>query len=421
MTQIETSAITRAVTNDFPVATTNGGGMIEVAQSRAAQEVQAAMLVAQRFPRDQNRAFTRIMSACKRKSLAERACYMYPKGGQNVTGPSIRLAETLAREWGNMDFGIVELEQSPGESIMMSYAWDLETNTRATKIFTVKHLRHTKKGAYNLDDPREIYEMTANQGARRLRACILAIIPGDIVEAALDQCDRTLEGASNEPLQDRVRNLLSAFTEQGVTQEMVETRMGHNIAATTYQEFANLYKVYVAIKDGFGVREDYFTVPTRVNETSAAIADTVNGAKAPPAPEPAPTPPPPAPAATTATTPAPQAASTSAAPGRRRPAARQDSAPVTTSPTPQVPETAPQQEPPAADGSTPEMRTEAFFEGKSDEDIVLFINSQLDLRPKLVGQLKQAHNVAFVAKATPEKRRELAWAIKMAIENTPES
>lgn len=152
----------------------------EMMVNRQAQEVQAAMVIAKRFPRNEVDSFNRILRSCQRKSLAETATYEYPRGGAKVTGPSIRLAEAMAQNWGNIDFGITELEQSNGESQVMAYAWDLETNTRQTKIFTVPHIRGTKKGNIPLTDPRDIYEMVANQGARRLRACILGIIPGDL-------------------------------------------------------------------------------------------------------------------------------------------------------------------------------------------------------------------------------------------------
>ncbi|PWW19485.1 hypothetical protein DFO73_12055 [Cytobacillus oceanisediminis] len=64
----------------------------------------------------------------------------------------------------------------------MAYAWDLETNVRQEKVFTVKHSRKAKGSITKLDDPRDIYELVANNGARRLRSYILGIIPGDIVE-----------------------------------------------------------------------------------------------------------------------------------------------------------------------------------------------------------------------------------------------
>lgn len=233
-------------------------GMIEVASSRVAQEVQASMAIAKRFPRDEQASIDKILNACRRPMLAEQAQYEYPKGGTKVTGASIRLAETIAQCWGNIDFGIVELEQRDGESVMMSYAWDLESNTRQTKIFTVPHEMHTKNGVKMLSDPRDIYELTANQGARRLRACILGIIPGDVQDVALEACEKTLKGKSKEPLKDRVEKMLSAFKKYNVTKEQIEKRIGHNLDSITESELVKLVAVFNSIKDEVGKPEQYF-------------------------------------------------------------------------------------------------------------------------------------------------------------------
>ena len=236
----------------------------EMMVTRQAQEVQAAMVVAKRFPRDENASFARIMQSCQRKGLAERAMYEYPRGGQNVTGPSIRLAEAMAQNWGNLDFGITELEQKPGESTVMAYCWDLETNTRQTKIFTVPHIRQSKKGAQVLTDPRDIYEMVANQGARRLRSCILGVIPGDIVDAAIEQCNKTLTSGDNTPLADRIRNMVFSFQAKlGVPKECLEKYIGCKAEAFTEQSVVRLRNVYNSIKEGRANREDYFDLPTR--------------------------------------------------------------------------------------------------------------------------------------------------------------
>lgn len=244
----------------------------DMAVARASQEVQAAMVIAKRFPRNETAALTRILTACKRRALAECSAYSYQRGDTTVVGPTIRLAEMLAQNWGNLDFGIIELERKVGESTVMAYAWDLETNTRQTKIFSVKHTRTSKKGGvkqtYVLDDPRDIYEMVANQGARRLRTCILGVIPGDIVDAAIVECENTLKKAGGEPLIDRVRKMVAAFNEIGVYQQMIETRFKHKIEITTEQEFVQMRRIYTAIKDGMGKREDYFTVEgSQVSET----------------------------------------------------------------------------------------------------------------------------------------------------------
>lgn len=245
-----------------PAAIGASGATTAMVVSRQAQEVQMAMYVAKTFPRDVDASWARVMSACQRKSLAEQAMYEYPRGGENVTGPSIRLAEAIAQNWGNLDFGITELEQKNGESSVMAYCWDLETNARQTKIFTVPHVRQTKKGAKVLTDPRDIYEMVANQGARRLRACILGIIPGDVVEAAVQQCNKTLTGGK-EPLQDRVRKMVLVFQNDfSVPKECLEQYIGCKSEAFTENSIVRLRGVYTALKEGRADREDYFTLPT---------------------------------------------------------------------------------------------------------------------------------------------------------------
>lgn len=227
--------------------------------SRQAQEVQAAMVIAKKFPRNEFESFNRIMVACQRKGLAEKSMYEYPRGGERVTGPSIRLAEAMAQAWGNIDFGIIELEQKKGESQVMAYAWDLETNARQTKVFSVPHIRSKKSGNVALTDPRDIYELVANQGARRMRACILGIIPGDVIESAIEQCEKTLIGENKEPLEDKIRAAAGTMEkEYGITVPMLEKFIGCKIESFTMQNLIRLKKVYLSLKDGMAKREDYF-------------------------------------------------------------------------------------------------------------------------------------------------------------------
>ena len=248
---------------------------VQIEASRATQEVQAAVIMAKKFPRDTTAAYKRIMDSCKRKALAEQAMYAYPKGGQNVTGPSIRMAEVLAQNWGNLDFGIRELENKNGESILEAFCWDIETNVRQTKVFAVKHAIYTKKdGMKKLTDPRDIYENNANNGARRVRACILGIIPGDIVEEAISACEETLKSAGKDiPIADRARSMILAFADIGVTQELIEKRLGHKIDAVIEQELVNLRKIYQSIKDGMAARHDFFDIakPIAPSEKAAEL------------------------------------------------------------------------------------------------------------------------------------------------------
>lgn len=234
-----------------------GGANVAVAASQAMAEVQSRVAMAKMFPRDVPAAIRRINNACSRPGLAENAMYVYGRGGQEITGPSIRLAEVLAQCYGNLEFGIRELEQRNGESTCEAHCWDMETNVRQSKIFQVPHVRHTKRGDCPLTDPRDIYELVANNGARRLRACILGIIPGDIVDEAVETCDKTLrERGDISP--EHIEKLLKAFADKGVTRRQVEAWLQRSVESITPMQVIRLRKIYMSIKDGMSVPADWF-------------------------------------------------------------------------------------------------------------------------------------------------------------------
>lgn len=233
------------------------GALTTVESSRAVEEVQAALVIAKKFPRDQKAAIDRILNACTRPGLASAAVYQYARGGSDITGPSIRLAEAIAQNWGNIQFGIKELESRNGESTVEAFAWDLETNTRQVKTFQVKHERHTRAGVKKLEDPRDQYELIANNGARRVRACILGVIPGDVVDEAVRQCEITMAADADTSPEAQLK-IIASFGKYGVTKEQLETRIQRRMDAITPAQVVALRKIAVSLKDGMSKPAEWF-------------------------------------------------------------------------------------------------------------------------------------------------------------------
>lgn len=267
------------------VAAPKASAAVESESQRAIAEVKAAIMLAKQFPRDHVEATDRILSACCRPTLAESAVYSYTRGGAEVTGPSIRLAEAIAQNWGNLQFGIRELSQAGGKSTVEAFCWDVETNTRQVKVFEVPHIRHTRQGAKLLTDPRDIYEMVANQGARRLRACILGVVPGDVVDAAVTQCETTLR-TKVDVTPDGIRALLGAFQEIGVSAEQIAQKIGHKVDSIVPAEIVRLRKIFRGIKDGYSTADAEFprleseSPAKSASATAAATAASAAAAKA---------------------------------------------------------------------------------------------------------------------------------------------
>ncbi len=252
------------------------GALSTPAEMREAQSVQIAMLSAKRFPRDEKAALDRILNSCCRETLAAVSQYQYAKGGTDITGPSIRLAEAVAQHWGNIESGWRELNRfkdfdGVGVSNVECFAWDLETNFRVPRTFTVRHWRDTRSGGYALNDEREIYELCANQAARRVRACLLAVIPGDVIEEAIRQCDATLAAkADNGP--EAQQKIVAAFERHGVSKAQIEKRIQRRLDAITAAQVVNLRKVLTSLKDGMSRAEDWFeSAQTAGAEAATAV------------------------------------------------------------------------------------------------------------------------------------------------------
>jgi hypothetical protein len=259
-------------------------GAVSVEESRAMAEVKAQVFMARQFPRDVVKATDRILLECDRLKLAEKAIYSFPRGTSTVSGPSIRLAEAIQRSWGNMMSGLVEVERNEKESAMLAYAWDLETNSMSRQEFKVPHTRDASeyldgvkvKIKKLLTDDRDIYEMTANQGSRRKRACILAQIPGDVVEAAVKRCEKTLVAKVGD-LATVIPKMVTKFAAIGVSKAMIEKRLGHRIEATQPAEVVQLGNIFTSIEDGMAVVKDFFE-PEGEAKAPEEVVRTAGGA-----------------------------------------------------------------------------------------------------------------------------------------------
>lgn len=238
-------------------------GMAQYQESKELSEIKGKMFLARQFPRDPDYSLQAVLRECKRKELAEAATYEFPRGDSVVKGPSIRLVEVLARHWGNINCGITEVDTRDGMTTIKCFAWDLQTNVADEKTFTVKHERSTKKGSYKLTDERDIYEAVANKGARRKRACLLAVMPGWYVDEALRACEETLAASISDgkSMEEVIGTVVSAFSEFGINPEQISEKLGKDVDKLSKNDVVKLRHLYSAIKDGFVKPADAFGLP----------------------------------------------------------------------------------------------------------------------------------------------------------------
>ena len=263
--------------NPFAVQASAGGGALAAMTSNAAvTSVLASIWIAKQFPRDLAEVTTRMNQACSRLTLAQSATYAFPRGGTTVEGPSIRLAEALIGAWGNAEAGWKEVARhwdpkgADGKGCMVSecvaFCFDKETNVRREISFTVNHTRD--KNDYEggrkvmkrvaLESERDVYELCANMASRRIRACILQVLPGWLTEEGLEVLGRTLESGDKRSLPDMIRSMEAKFREYGVTRAQLEKNLGHGLEETTKPEIIRLGKVFNSIAEGLVRVKDVF-------------------------------------------------------------------------------------------------------------------------------------------------------------------
>ncbi|MEV5659831.1 hypothetical protein [Streptomyces flaveolus] len=235
-----------------------------VEQSRAVAEVQAAVIVARQFPRNEETATRKMRQAFRQQSLAARSFFRFNRGGAdgNITGETIQFAKELARCWGNIHHGLNELrrDDEAGESEMQAWAWDLESNERASTTFVVPHVRFTKtSGRKPLEDPRDVYENNTNNGARRLREMIFTVLPDWYREEAKEVANLTLQkGPGEKTLAQRIADAVTAFENIGVTVGQLEENRGRPTEKWLNLDVAQLQIIYGSISRGEVALEEEF-------------------------------------------------------------------------------------------------------------------------------------------------------------------
>jgi hypothetical protein len=239
--------------------------MARALSAREDTEVMALIAMAKRDPRDERAAAGKIIQAFQRTGLAEEAQYEFARGGSKISGPSIRAAEAMAQEWGNLATGWSELERTQGPdgvgvSVIEAFAVDYQRTRREAIKFVVRHWRDTRDGGYKLREERDIYELCANQAQRRKRACILALLPGDVVEMAMQQSEATLK-AKADTSPEGIADLVEKFAKLGVTKPMLEKRLQRNLDAMSPAQMVGLKRIGLSLRDGMSDIAEWFEVP----------------------------------------------------------------------------------------------------------------------------------------------------------------
>ena len=242
-------------------------------------EIQSAIIIARRFPRNEADCFQRLMKACSRPSFAEDATYNFPRGDAEVSGPSVNLAREAARVWGNIRFGLYVVRDDDDSRLIRAWAWDVETNTKIELEDDFKKLIQRKGKGWIVPDERDLRELTNRRGAIILRNALLQVLPKDLIEDALFTCQKALTQSAAEDPESVRKRLLVDFGTINVSVEQLERRLGHPFAQSTPKEMTELRAIFKSIADGNSTWSEYEAKAEEPTQSKEQVDDVRNKLK----------------------------------------------------------------------------------------------------------------------------------------------
>lgn len=249
------------------VAVERRGETSAMAMAKQAEAaIQARYVMAMQRPRDTMAARARILKDCERPGFAEKAIYRKPIG-QGIEGPSIRLAEAATRAMTNIMTSASAVYDDADKRIVRVMSIDLENNSSFEKDVTIPKVVERSNG-----HGREVVSVRTNKAgkttylvkatddeilntenalvSKAMRGCMLRLIPGDILEEAIQECYATMAKKDAQDPDAALKKLADSFAGIGVTPDQLSQYLGHPLAQVQAKELTTLRGIYTAIKDG---------------------------------------------------------------------------------------------------------------------------------------------------------------------------
>jgi hypothetical protein len=257
-------------------------GLALEATTRAEVDIQIA--TAHRFPRDMEKVRAEIMASVTMDPDSAAGCYyVIPRGGRDIEGPSIRLAEIVMSAWGNSRVVSRVVEVQPdGEMpfcIVQAVAHDLERNISWA---AEKRRRITKKRAKSKPDEDDVQLACAAAASMASRDAILKVIPKLMWGPALTKAREIVRGQMRSTGAHRER-VFARFRQLGVDQARVLAALGkEKIEEVTPEDIEELVGLGMAIREGETTLEEAFPVVVKAPAFDKPASDEKPGQEATP-------------------------------------------------------------------------------------------------------------------------------------------
>lgn len=247
------------------------GALGETASTAAAAQAQASIqaryIMALQRPRDFDGVRVSLLKECKRPRFAEVARYRKPIGGGHVEGPSIRFVEAALRCMTNVLADTAVIFDDDRKRIIRVTVTDLEANItypadvsvdktversdgRGRQILA-QRTNKTGKPVYIVAATEdELLNKQAALVSKAMRTCGLRLIPGDLIDEAMEQVLVTQQKEDAQDPDAARKRIVDAYAAIGVLPPALAEYLGHEMATCSPAELVELRAIGTAIKNG---------------------------------------------------------------------------------------------------------------------------------------------------------------------------
>lgn len=260
---------------------------MSMVQHLAKAEIDQQISTAHAFPRSLTKICQNVLSMVTlSQSAAEKCTYALPRGGKPITGPSIRLAEIVASQWGNCRVGarVVHVDRREMWVEAEGVFHDLESNTATTA--RVRRRISDRQGRLFSDDMIIVTGNAACSIAKR--NAILGGVPEAIWGESYEAAISTVRG-DVKTLVERRESTMKAMAAFGLTPDQVYASLGIDGEKDfTLDHITTMRATYSALKnDEITVEEILKTID---GDHGGRKVGSIASPKAKPKPKPEPKP-----------------------------------------------------------------------------------------------------------------------------------
>ncbi len=263
---------------------------IEVVQPSQLAVIERAQVdiqieTAKKYPRILSKVKSRMTEyATLDEDTAASCFYTVPRGGRNIQGPSIRMAEIAISSFGNLraETRVVDvIPNGPNPvAIVQATVHDLETNTA---IRMEKRRRITKKKSKDAPDEDDINNAVNACSAIALRDSVFKVVPLSLVKPVVELAKKVAIGDARSFNAQRLK-VVDRLKQMGAKEDFVYAAVGaKRIEDVDEDRLAQLIGLGTSIKNGDITIEEAFPDVKREVETVGMFKNSP--AQAPAQPE----------------------------------------------------------------------------------------------------------------------------------------